>query len=128
MSDFRLDFTVRDYECDVQGIVNHSNYFHYLEHTRHEFLKTRGIDFNALAQENIYLVVASISIAFKQSLRPNDAFYVTLQAVKDSKLRHRFIQKIFRSHDDCLMVEADVTATCVVNNRPKYLPFLDKLY
>ena len=28
----RLD--VRDYECDIQGIVNNANYLHYTEHTR----------------------------------------------------------------------------------------------
>ncbi|NSW95739.1 MAG: acyl-CoA thioesterase, partial [Bacteroidales bacterium] len=35
---FRLEFTVRDYECDLQGVVNNANYQHYLEHARHEYL------------------------------------------------------------------------------------------
>jgi acyl-CoA thioesterase FadM len=39
---FRLDFEVRDYECDLQGIVNNAVYQNYLEHTRHEFLKQKG--------------------------------------------------------------------------------------
>ena len=30
-----LEFKVRDYEVDSQGIVNNANYLHYLEHTRH---------------------------------------------------------------------------------------------
>ncbi len=40
-----LEFSVRDYECDVQGVVNNANYQHYLEHARHEFLLSKGISF-----------------------------------------------------------------------------------
>ncbi len=32
---FKLNFEVRDYECDLGGIVNNAVYQHYLEHTRH---------------------------------------------------------------------------------------------
>ena len=39
---YELPFKVRDYECDLQGIVNNANYQHYLEHTRHEFLTSVG--------------------------------------------------------------------------------------
>ena len=45
-----VEFTVRDYECDIQGVVNNTNYLHYLEHARHEFLISRGIDFIQLHQ------------------------------------------------------------------------------
>ena len=34
---FELEMEVRDYECDLQGIVNNANYQHYTEHTRHAF-------------------------------------------------------------------------------------------
>ena len=42
---FELEMQVRDYECDMEGIVNNANYQHYLEHTRHEFLAASGIPF-----------------------------------------------------------------------------------
>ena len=42
---YELEMKVRDYECDLQGIVNNANYQHYLEHTRHEFLTSVGISF-----------------------------------------------------------------------------------
>ena len=36
---FKVDFTVRDYECDLQGIVNNAVYQNYLEHARHFIFK-----------------------------------------------------------------------------------------
>ena len=35
---FETRMQVRDYECDIEGIVNNANYLHYCEHTRHLFL------------------------------------------------------------------------------------------
>ena len=37
---FETEMEVRDYECDIQGIVNNANYLHYTEHTRHLYLQS----------------------------------------------------------------------------------------
>ena len=50
---FSLNLTVRDYECDLQGIVNNAVYLNYLEHTRHQFLLGHNIDFAKLHREGI---------------------------------------------------------------------------
>ena len=55
---YELKMKVRDYECDLQGIVNNANYQHYLEHTRHEFLTSVGISFARLHEEGVDPVVA----------------------------------------------------------------------
>ena len=51
---FQLAMAVRDYECDMQGVVNNAVYQNYLEHTRHEFLKSRGLDFARLTEQGRY--------------------------------------------------------------------------
>ena len=43
---FSMIEKVRDYECDMQGVVNNANYQHYLEHTRHEFISSLGESFS----------------------------------------------------------------------------------
>lgn len=48
---YELEMKVRDYECDLQGIVNNANYQHYLEHTRHEFLTSAGVSFAGLHEQ-----------------------------------------------------------------------------
>ena len=44
---------VRDYECDIEGIVNNANYLHYLEHTRHRFLRQAGLSFAEMHQRGV---------------------------------------------------------------------------
>lgn len=66
---FDLTLKVRDYECDLQGIVNNANYQHYTEHTRHEFLRSEGISFADLHNRGIDAVVARLQMAFKTPLR-----------------------------------------------------------
>ena len=58
MKRFELEMQVRDYECDVQGIVNNAVYQNYLEHARHEFLHAVGCDFHALRAEGCAVVAA----------------------------------------------------------------------
>ena len=76
MSEFSVDFTVRDYELDMQGIVNNSVYQNYLEHARHEYLHFHGIDFANLTERGVILVVKHISMDFKNSLKSKDQFKV----------------------------------------------------
>jgi acyl-CoA thioester hydrolase len=64
---FSVSFKVRDYELDMQGIVNNSVYFNYLEHARHEYLITKGVDVAALAKEGINLVLVRSEIDYKAS-------------------------------------------------------------
>jgi len=91
---FKIDFEVRDYECDMEGIVNNAVYMNYLEHARHAFLKHKGYDFAALTQKGIHLVVIRIEADYLYPLRSGDKFYVTANTERISKLRFGFIQDI----------------------------------
>ncbi|CAH9054996.1 hypothetical protein PSECIP111951_02712 [Pseudoalteromonas holothuriae] len=120
---FSVNFKVRDYECDLQGIVNNGVYFNYLEHARHEFLLGKGVDFAILAEQKINLVVIRCEMNFKGSLRPGDEFYVQVEVQQQSKLKFIFLQKVVRISDDKVMLDAIVTGTSV---NEKGRPFLCK--
>ena len=60
--EFSIEIEVRDYELDLQGILNNSVYQNYLEHCRHRYLKEIGLDFAALHAEGIDPVVSKIEI------------------------------------------------------------------
>lgn len=107
---------VRDYECDLQGIVNNANYQHFLEHSRHEFLFAHGISFAELHEKGTDAVVARITMQFKVPLKSGDE-YVTKLWIKKSGVKYIFMQDIFRASDMKLAVRAEVDTVCLVNGR-----------
>ncbi|MDR0970588.1 MAG: acyl-CoA thioesterase [Lentimicrobiaceae bacterium] len=120
---FSIAFKVRDYECDMQGIVNNTNFLHYLEHARHEYLKSVGLDFAELTKKGVFLVVRRTEIDYLLPLRSNDTFYVTCELFRISPLRFGFKQEIFRKVDDRKVASAHVFGTSI-NKDGK--PFLAK--
>ena len=90
-----MDFQVRDYECDLQGIVNNAVYQNYLEHARHQFLLERDVDFVALSEQGINLVVMRIEIDYKSPLRAGSHFWLGSRMKKVSRLKFVFEQDIF---------------------------------
>ncbi|MCH4830368.1 MULTISPECIES: acyl-CoA thioesterase [Flavobacterium] len=118
MEKFFIEMSVRNYELDVQGIVNNSVYQNYLEHARHQFLHHHGVDFVEFAQNNILLVVKNIEINFKNSLVSRDHFKVEVSAEKEGNLKVIFHQNIIRVSDNKLIVSAKVTGVAIKNGRP----------
>jgi acyl-CoA thioester hydrolase len=116
--DFEIELQVRDYECDIQGIVNNAVYQNYLEHCRHKFLNHVGLDFAQLHNDGIDAVVIRAEIDYKFPLRPGDDFIVCLKMGKQGRLRIIFDQQIIRKSDEKLMVNARITTVLTKNSRP----------
>lgn len=130
MSDplFKITLDVRDYECDLQGIVNNSVYQNYLEHARHQYLKAKKVDFAKLAAEGIDLVVIKAELEYKQSLRPGDRFTVSVRMEKVGRIRWAFVQEIRRQPDDTLMLKGRISGVGLnEKGRPYVVPDLEPL-
>ena len=126
---FKLDFQVRDYECDMQGIVNNAVYQNYLEHTRHEFLKSIGVDFAYFTEKKIHLVAIRAELDYKYSLKSGDRFWVGLNLEKLSRIRFAFFQDIYKQEDDRLILNAKIIATALnEKGRPTSLPEIESAF
>ena len=121
---FELELQVRDYECDLQGIVNNAIYQNYLEHCRHQFLNSVGINFAELHNDGIDAVVIKAELDYKFPLRPGDDFLIRLKIKRQGRLRVIFDQQIIRKADEKLMVTARITTVLTRNNRPISADFL----
>ncbi|MBP5479774.1 MAG: acyl-CoA thioesterase [Bacteroidaceae bacterium] len=130
---YELKDKVRDYECDLQGIVNNANYQHYLEHARHEFLLAHNISFAELHEKGTDAVVARLTMQFKVPLKSGDE-YVTRIRIKKDGIKYKFLQDIYRLPDEKLSIRAEVDSVCLVNGRlsdceelnKKFAPFFEE--
>jgi acyl-CoA thioester hydrolase len=85
---------VRDYECDLQGVVNNAVYQNYLEHARHLFLEAAGLDFARLHGEGVDPVVTRAELDYRRPLRSGDRFAVGVRVSRKGRLRFVFHQEI----------------------------------
>lgn len=122
---YELKMKVRDYECDLEGIVNNANYQHYMEHTRHEFMLQSGISFAEMNEQGIVPVVARITIAYKTPLRSRDEFLSCLN-IKQEGIRYVFTQDIYRLSDMKLAARGKVDTVCLVNGKLSRCPELEE--
>ncbi len=118
---------VRDYECDIEGIVNNANYLHYMEHTRHLFLKECGLSFADMHAKGVDAVVARMNLQFKTPLRCDDEF-VSRLALKKEGIRYVFYQDIYRAGDEQLCFKGVAELVSIVNGRLANSPDYDKAF
>ena len=125
----RLDLQVRDYECDIQGIVNNAVYQNYLEHARHQFLLSKGVNFIELSSKGIHLVVVRVELDYKLPLKPDDGFWVGTNIEQISKIRFGFNQSIYKTDGERLVLQAKIIGAAIDNDgKPCRATMLSDLY
>lgn len=112
------EISVRDYECDLEGIVNNAVYLNYLEHARHEFLKESGVSFSELHHRGLDPVVVRIEVDYLGSLVPGDVIEVHTRMSRKGMFRFIFNQQIVRTRDAVETTRAMVIGTFIQDGRP----------
>ncbi|RKX97190.1 MAG: acyl-CoA thioesterase [Spirochaetes bacterium] len=125
---FSIEFKIRDYECDQQGIVNNAVYLNYLQHARHEYGLSTGLDWLELGKQGIDLVIRRAELDYFRPLKPGMMVRVTANPVRKGKFRLYFEQEILILPDEEVAVKALMTAACVTDGRPAAPPELDKWF
>lgn len=124
---FEATFEVRDYECDIQGIVNNANYLHYAEHTRHLFLKSLGVSFAEMHARGEDPVVARMTLEYKTPLRSDDEVRSCIRVEREG-IRYVFFQDLYRKADGRLSLRARTDIVCLVAGRLATSPTCDRAF
>ena len=126
--DFELTLDVRDYECDLQGLVNNAVYQNYLEHARHQYLASLGLSFARFHEAGHDLVLTRVEIDYKAPLVSGDRFTVRSSVVAESRLRFCFVQDIYKEPDGVHVLHGRLIGTSLNHNgRPGLPPELKAL-
>lgn len=124
---FEIEMKVRDYECDLQCVVNNANYQHYLEHARHEFLESAGANFGELHERGIDAMVARVEIDYKVSLTSGDRFVVRLNIHREGA-KLVFLEDVYRLPDNKLCAKGRVESICVQDGRLTRGELFDEIF
>mgnify|MGYP003565010496 CR=1 FL=1 len=121
--EYKLDFEVRDYECDVQGVVNNAVYQNYLEVTRNKWLYDKmGLKYSQMTSNKQYLFVARIEIDYKYPLRMDDRFWVGGIVRRTSNVKLNAIQDIYKYDDNLQILKAKLAIVGVTDDGRFGLP------
>ncbi len=112
---FSTEIKVRDYEIDVQGIVNNARYLHYLEHTRHEFCDSIGYSFREMHERGYDPVLSRAEIDYLTPLTMGETMISCLNISRRGP-RYVFQQDIYKP-DGTPVVKAFMTIVVLHQGR-----------
>ncbi len=108
---FKMQVRVAYHETDGQRRVHHANYLNYLEQSRVEMLRDAGLDYRALEDSGLMLVVTEMNVRYRAAAQFDDCLTITttVTEVRAARIRHRYL--IDREGET--IVEADSTIACI---------------
>ena len=120
---FRWPLRVYYEDTDFGGVVYYANYLRYFERARTEWLRSLGIEHQALAREaGLQFVVRRAEIDFLRGARLDDALEVTVEIAERKRTWLMLRQQALRGGEP--MASALVQAACVrcADFKPAPLP------
>ena len=108
--------TVRPYECDSYGHVNHAVYVNYFEHARMQFLHAAGYDYKGLIAAGFFTVISRADISYRFPAYADDELTIETEPTEMRRVSGVFHQVI--RCGEKVVAEADIH-WCVVDRSGK---------
>ena len=118
------EFPVRVYyeDTDMGGIVYYANYLRFIERARSDWVRSLGIDQNAMREDDgVVFVVRRVEADYLSSAKFDDELLVKTNVKAVTGVRLIMTQDVVRG--DALLFQAEVTVVCVgADGAPARLP------
>ena len=123
----RFSLPVRVYyeDTDFGGVVYYADYLKFMERARTEWLRSLGLELNALRlQEGLLFVVRHADIAYLHPALFNDLLTVTVVPCARGGASMDLVQEVRRAADATLCCRGRIKLACVDAKtlRPKRIP------
>jgi acyl-CoA thioester hydrolase len=113
-------------DTDAGGIVYYANYLRFLERSRTEWLRSRGVWQRALEKDTgVIFTVVELQVRYRLPARLDDLLWISCEPEREGGASILFEQRIWRERvDGDLLLTASVRAACLdaVSLRPCRLP------
>ncbi len=119
MSQFTESWPVHVYyeDTDHAGVVYYANYLKFMERARSEFLRSAGLELDAVDSEfGVAFSVTEANIRYHKPALFNDLLVVESSIIMLRGARISFKQNIYRQADHKLLTEADIHLACIQRN------------
>jgi acyl-CoA thioester hydrolase len=100
-------------DTDCGNVVYYANYLKYMERSRTELLRDRGIDLAEYHAKGFLFAVTEANIKYKAPARYNDLLEVSSIIVELTPVTILFSTLISRVADGLLLVSGDVRVACI---------------
>jgi len=109
-----IDIRVYYEDTDHGGVVYYANYLKFMERARSEFLRTAGLELDAIDREfGVLFAVTEAHIRYHAPALFNDVLVVESSMTKMRGARITFEQRIFRKNKRKLLTDADIHLACI---------------
>ena len=118
----RFELTVYYEDTDAAGIVYYANYLRYIERARSDWVRTLGVDQNAMREgDGVVFVVRRVEADYLKPAKFDDALLVRTVVKAVTGVRLIMGQEVLRGAD--LLFRAEVTVVCIgADGAPARLP------
>jgi acyl-CoA thioester hydrolase len=110
-------------DTDCGNVVYYANYLRFMERSRTELLRERGIDLGRYHDRGILFVVTEAHVTYRAPAVYNDLLAVdsTIAGLSAASILFRTV--IHRDGDDALLVNGEVRVACISGaRRPMRIP------
>ena len=109
----RMQIRVYYEDTDCGNVVYYANYLKYMERSRTELLRDKGIDLAEYHTNGYLFAVTEANIRYKAPARYNDLLDVDSRIIELTPVTMLFSTEIKRAADRVLLVQGEVRIACI---------------
>jgi tol-pal system-associated acyl-CoA thioesterase len=121
-AEFSLPLRVYIEDTDAGGIVYYVNYLKFMERARTEFMRSLGLDRQAIFNDALMFVVGGIALDYRAPARLDEDLHATASVTRLGGASLELWQRVRRGSE--VLVEGTVTIACVdpATLKPRRIP------